>query len=70
MVSDARTDFAVFCCLVLLISVGGGAWSLDARLDQHNRSTAFGLFDSGFGVAWFLGSWMMGVVYGRSIPAP
>ena len=31
MVSDARTDFAMFCSLVFLIFVGGGAWSLDAR---------------------------------------
>jgi uncharacterized membrane protein YphA (DoxX/SURF4 family) len=31
MVSDARTDFAMFCSLVFLILVGGGAWSLDAR---------------------------------------
>jgi uncharacterized membrane protein YphA (DoxX/SURF4 family) len=30
MVSDARTDFAMFCCLVFLVSVGGGSWSLDA----------------------------------------
>jgi uncharacterized membrane protein YphA (DoxX/SURF4 family) len=38
MVSDARTDFAMFCCLVFLISVGGGSWSLDAGLAKHNRS--------------------------------
>jgi putative oxidoreductase len=31
MVSDARTDFAMFCSLLFLICVGGGAWSLDAR---------------------------------------
>jgi putative oxidoreductase len=31
MVSDARTDFAMFCLLLFLISAGGGAWSLDAR---------------------------------------
>jgi putative oxidoreductase len=31
MVSDARTDFAMFCSLIFLIVVGGGAWSLDAR---------------------------------------
>jgi len=31
MVSDARTDFAMFCSLLFLISVGGGACSLDAR---------------------------------------
>jgi uncharacterized membrane protein YphA (DoxX/SURF4 family) len=31
MVSDARTDFAMFCSLLFLISVGAGEWSLDAR---------------------------------------
>jgi uncharacterized membrane protein YphA (DoxX/SURF4 family) len=30
MVSDARTDFAMFCSLLFLIWMGGGAWSLDA----------------------------------------
>jgi putative oxidoreductase len=38
MVSDARTDFAMFCCLIFLISVGGGLWSIDARLAGPNRS--------------------------------
>jgi predicted MFS family arabinose efflux permease len=33
----------------------------------NKRSTAFGLFDTGFGVAWFAGSWLMGVLYGKSI---
>jgi uncharacterized membrane protein YphA (DoxX/SURF4 family) len=37
MISDARTDFAMFCCLVFLISLGGGSWSLDARLAKHSR---------------------------------
>lgn len=31
MVSDARTDFAMFCSLVFLIIAGGGAWSLGSR---------------------------------------
>ena len=35
MVSDARTDFAMLCCLLFLIVSGGGAWALDARR-QHN----------------------------------
>jgi len=35
MVSDARTDFAMFCCLFFLISVGGGSWSVDATLARH-----------------------------------
>jgi len=40
MVSDARTDFAMFCSLLFLISVGGGAWSLDARLGAGGGSLA------------------------------
>jgi putative oxidoreductase len=35
MVSDARTDFAMCCCLVFLISLGGGNWSLDATLAKR-----------------------------------
>jgi uncharacterized membrane protein YphA (DoxX/SURF4 family) len=31
MVSDARTDFAMFCSLLFLILAGGGAWSLETR---------------------------------------
>jgi putative oxidoreductase len=31
VVSDARTDFAMFCSLLFLILQGGGAWALDAR---------------------------------------
>lgn len=38
MVSDARTDFAMFCMLVFLISAGGGARSLDARRGRGNFS--------------------------------
>ena len=38
MVSDARTDFAMFCCLIFLTSVGGGLWSIDAKLAGPDRS--------------------------------
>ena len=31
------------------------------------RATGFGLFDTGFGVAWFLGSWVMGILYEKSL---
>jgi MFS family permease len=33
------------------------------------RGTAFGVFDTGFGLAWFLGSWGMGVLYAHSLNA-
>jgi putative oxidoreductase len=40
MVSDARTGLAMLCSLLFLISVGGGAWSLDARRKlKHFRRT-------------------------------
>jgi putative oxidoreductase len=32
MVSDARTDFAMTMCLIFLIVVGAGAWSLDSMI--------------------------------------
>ncbi|HYM74432.1 MAG TPA: DoxX family protein [Candidatus Dormibacteraeota bacterium] len=38
MVSDARTDFAMFCCLLFLIASGGGTWSLDAKYARHDRN--------------------------------
>jgi putative oxidoreductase len=30
MISDARTDFAMMCCLLFLLCSGSGRWSLDA----------------------------------------
>jgi uncharacterized membrane protein YphA (DoxX/SURF4 family) len=36
MVSDARTDFAMLCSLLFLISAGAGAWSLDARRSANS----------------------------------
>ena len=38
MVSDARTDFAMFCCLLFLIASGGGTWSLDAKYGNRART--------------------------------
>jgi uncharacterized membrane protein YphA (DoxX/SURF4 family) len=36
MVSDARTDFSMFCSLIFLIIAGGGAWSVTDRGGQHS----------------------------------
>ena len=36
---------------------------------KNKRSTAFGVFDTGFGIAWFLGSAIMGILYVKSIVA-
>ena len=42
---------------------------LSDLIPANKRGTAFGLFDAGFGIAWFAGSWLMGVLYGKSIAA-
>ena len=42
---------------------------LTGVIPTQKRSTAFGLFGTGFGVAWFAGSAVMGVLYDISIPA-
>jgi len=38
VISDARTDFAMFCCLLFLLVSGGGRWSLDAKHADHART--------------------------------
>jgi predicted MFS family arabinose efflux permease len=42
---------------------------LTGIIPPQKRSTAFGLFDTGYGIAWFLGSAAMGLLYDKSIPA-
>lgn len=31
------------------------------------RSTGFGIFETGFGIAWFLGSWLLGALYDTNL---
>ncbi len=35
---------------------------------KQNRSSGFGIFQTAFGIAWFLGSWLMGSLYDVSLP--
>jgi predicted MFS family arabinose efflux permease len=42
---------------------------LTGVIPPQKRSTAFGLFDTGYGIAWFLGSAAMGLLYDKSILA-
>jgi predicted MFS family arabinose efflux permease len=59
---------------MILWGMGMGAQdsSLKAVLSHvmpsEKRSTGFGIFDTGFGIAWFAGSAIMGLLYDRSIP--
>jgi predicted MFS family arabinose efflux permease len=60
---------------MILWGIGMGAQDsclkavLSAVVPPDRRSTAFGIFDSAFGVAWFVGSAIMGLLYGKSILA-
>jgi predicted MFS family arabinose efflux permease len=42
---------------------------LTGVIPPQKRSTAFGLFDTGYGIAWFIGSAVMGLLYEKSIVA-
>jgi len=60
---------------MILWGVGMGAQDsclkavLAGVVPSEKRASAFGVFDTGFGLAWFAGSAIMGVLYDRSIPA-
>ena len=60
---------------MLLWGLGMGAQDsllkavLTGTLPPEKRGTGFGVFDTGFGVAWFAGSAAMGFLYDRSIAA-
>lgn len=36
-------------------------------IPSERRGTAFGVFDTCFGIAWFLGSWLMGILHDVSL---
>jgi len=60
---------------VLLWGVGMGAQESIIRaavadmVPMQRRGTGFGLFNSCFGIAWFAGSLLMGILYDVSLPA-
>ena len=54
---------------IVLWGVGMGAQesimkaAVSKIVPRSMRSTGFGVFETGFGVAWFLGSWILGALY-------
>ncbi len=60
---------------VALWGVGMGAQesilkaSVTSMVPKASRATGYGIFECSFGVFWFLGSWLLGVLYDVSIPA-
>lgn len=60
---------------VALWGVGMGAQesilkaAVTSMVPKASRATGYGIFECSFGVFWFLGSWLLGVLYDVSIPA-
>ena len=60
---------------IVLWGIGMGAQESILRaavagmVAADRRASAFGVFNAGYGVAWFLGSALMGVLYDLSLPA-
>jgi len=60
---------------IMLWGIGMGAQesilkaAVTTMINKEKRGTAFGIFNCGFGLAWFIGSWVMGILYDRSINA-
>ena len=60
---------------VLLWGIGMGAQesilksTVTSLVAKNRRATAFGIFNTGFGLFWFLGSFLMGVLYDQSLLA-
>lgn len=54
---------------ILLWGIGMGAQesimkaAVSKIIPRSMRSTGFGFFETGFGIAWFLGSWLLGALY-------
>ena len=54
---------------IILWGIGMGAQesilksAVSSLVSKDNRSMGFGVFETAFGVFWFLGSWLMGALY-------
>ena len=59
---------------VALWGVGMGAQesilkaAVTSMVPKASRATGYGIFECSFGVFWFLGSWLLGVLYDVSLP--
>ena len=36
-------------------------------VSKQIRGSAYGIFNTGYGIAWFLGSWLIGILYDTSV---
>jgi len=68
-------DFALALVGIVLWGIGVGAQESIMRaavagmVAPNRRGSAYGIFNAGYGVFWFLGSALMGILYDVSLPA-
>lgn len=59
---------------VVLWGIGMGAQesilkaAVTTMVPKSSRATGYGIFECSFGIFWFLGSWILGVLYDVSVP--
>lgn len=59
---------------VVLWGIGMGAQesilkaAITTMVPKSSRATGYGIFECSFGIFWFLGSWLLGVLYDVSVP--
>ena len=59
---------------VVLWGIGMGAQesilkaAVTTMVPKSSRATGYGIFECSFGIFWFLGSWLLGVLYDVSVP--
>jgi len=58
---------------IILWGIGMGAQesvlkaAVSNMVSKQNRAAGYGIFECSFGIAWFLGSWLLGALYDNSI---
>ena len=68
-----KSEAAILFGLVLW-GIGMGAQesilkaAVTSMVPKKNRATGYGIFECSFGIFWFLGSWILGVIYAKSLP--
>ncbi len=68
-------SFGAILIGIVLWGVGMGAQEsilkafITVMVPKQSRATGYGIFECFFGIFWFLGSWLMGVLYDVSITA-
>lgn len=68
-----KSELALLFGLVLW-GIGMGAQesilkaAVTSMVPKKNRATGYGIFECSFGIFWFLGSWILGVIYSKSLP--